>query len=174
MTLMKKVKFISVPIGIALMAMFTFGALFAPDGMNLAPTHPWMPQVAESIGNFVTALNTTIVVFTVFVILMMFSDNYPGKQVEGALASFDLLEYAEMLRFKPLSFTLLTIPYWLILIASGWVTTFFVWALLMIVMRIDSSVKLAHLKATYLNNLTGDGNEKASANTGKLTDNPLG
>ncbi len=173
----KRVKIISQVVGWALLFLISFGALFSSDGMQLTPPvgAEWMVTAANIIGNFVVILNIGALIMTAMVVIGMLTyDEYFEKQIDAMVKRDGVLQAGENIQFKKWMFYFVSLPYWCLLIASGWITTVFIWATMYGAFQVNSYQMRKIFNEKYINQPKGDDDEEATADTGKLSDNPLG
>ncbi len=160
-------------VGIALMLFFAIGSLFAPDGMALVPPegHEWLTNFGAIASNYINFWNVVGVVAGLIILLLQVSDTHIERSTKDSVKAFGVIKTGEMLRFKKVRFILFNIPYWAVLIASGWVATVVIWIALTTIERVDSHRKLQYFNEHYIN-LNGEKDEETFA-AAKLSDDPL-
>ena len=173
--LSKKKALMAKAFGIGLVVLMAFSALFSTDGMGLTIGGTFVTGMADILSNFVTVLNFLVVVVAAAIILVYFMGDEKdfNKTIDSMVEKLGVLETGNRLAFKKVQFFTITVPFWCVLIASGWITTVLVWALLSAVMNLQLAAQREYFKKTYLNEVEGKKDEDTGSNTDDLSRNSL-
>lgn len=161
-------------IGYLIMAFISFSAVFARDGLGLAGDDTALLTLSAMGSGLVNGLNILGILGALIMGLVYWvstfpdTPNYVYQGVDELVKKNGVTDTAKSIAFKKNQFLFINVPYWLLLVMSGWLFTVVVWVTLNGIIQIWNKMQRDYLKETY-----GDGNEKTTVSS-NLDTNPLG
>lgn len=164
----------------SILTLISFAALFSADGLAIPIGLGIITTLANIVANFVTALNIIIILILALIgVVLIFAlvgdkpDVNPVKDFADSLVKeVGVIKTGNTLAFNKKTFIFVTLPFWGILIASGWIFTALVWMSVHAALHAYMRAVRAYFNKTYINEIKEQKDETATASD-KLASNDL-